>query len=166
VEVDVTDRAAFSGTEWSLLVELPRWVAQAASAAEANNARQSAAEEEAGLLAIAEGRRSASVFVAALAHDLIEIYDEPTSSSRAAAIDFHDPAGGIATLLDRVRTAGELLTSKADVDDAGAYRTWLLAITDTVIGTVRSGTVLGLGGEVVSPAERRFRDTLRHTLYP
>ena len=159
----MTDRAVFSEPEWDLLVELPRWVAQAASAAEPNNARQASAEEESGLLAIADGRQSASPFVAELARRLVDIYDEPRRG--AVRIDFHDAAAGLATVLDHVRQASQVLATKVDATDAGAYRQWLLAITDTVIGTVRSGSVLGLGGSVVSEAERRFRHDLNRALY-
>jgi len=159
----VTDRAAFSDAEWDLLVELPRWVAQAASAAEPNNARQASAEEESGLLAIADGRQSASPLVAELARQLVAIYDDPRKG--AVTIDFHDVTVGLATVLGYAREVSQLLVAKMDAADAGAYRQWLLAITDTVIGTVRSGSVLGLGGSVVSEAERRFRHDLNRALY-
>ena len=159
----MTDRAAFTDSEWDLLVELPRWVAQAASAAEPNNARQASAEEESGLLAIADGRQSASPLVAELARQLVNVYDEPRPGG--VTIDFRDVAAGLATVLERAREVSQLLVAKMDAADAGAYRQWLLAITDTVIGTVRSGSVLGLGGSVVSDAERRFRHDLNRALY-
>src|SRR6185369_181832 len=130
-EAGVTDRAAFTDSEWDLLVELPRWVAQAASAAEPNNARQASAEEESGLLAIADGRQSASPLVAELARQLVNVYDEPRPG--AVTIDFRDVAAGLATVLERAREVSQLLVAKMDAADAGAYRQWLLAITDTVI---------------------------------
>jgi len=63
----VTERSAFDQAQWHLLVQLPKWVAQAASAAERDSAHQTAQEEEAGLLAIADGRNADSALVAARA---------------------------------------------------------------------------------------------------
>jgi hypothetical protein len=160
VEQGVTDRAAFSDEEWNLLVQLPRWVAVAASAAEHDSARKTHAEEEAGLLAIADGRQSNSAFVALLAAALVDVYDAGFRDANAPVIDVHHPEAGLTEVVARTRAAAALLMARAEGADAAAYRGWLLSITDAVIGAVRSGDVLGLGGETISAAERRFRDRL------
>jgi len=41
----VTERSAFDQAQWHLLVQLPKWVAQAASAAERDSAHHTAQEE-------------------------------------------------------------------------------------------------------------------------
>ena len=156
----MTDRSAFTPTQWHLLVQVPRWVAAAASAAQPDNARHTAAEEEAGLLAIADGRESPSAIVADLARTLVDLYDEPIVDTDAPAIDRAHPEAGITDVLARAREAAALMISVAQPVEAAAYRRWVLSIADTVIGAVRSGAVLGLGGDVVSPAERKFRDQL------
>ena len=160
----MTDRSAFDRTQWQLLVQLPMWVAQAASAAERDSARHTAEEEEAGLLAIADGRTSPSPLVAAIAIDLVEVYDEQRPDPTAPKIDPHHPEAGLAEVLDRARQGAALMIATAEPAEAAAYRRWLLAITDTVIGAVRSGAVLGLGGQTVSENERRFREQLARAL--
>jgi hypothetical protein len=161
----VTDRSAFDQAQWKLLVQLPRWVAQAASAAEHDSPRQTAEEEEAGLLAIADGRTSSSALVAQIATELVEVYDEQQRPDPTApTIDPHHPEAGLADVLDRARQGAALMIATAEPVEAAAYRRWLLAITDTVIGASRSGGVLGLGGQSVSENERRFREQLARAL--
>jgi hypothetical protein len=154
----------FDRAEWQLLVQLPRWVAAAASAAEHDSARHTAEEEEAGLLAIADGRTSSSPLVAQIATDLVEVYDEEKPGPGAPDIDVHQPEAGLADVLERARQGAALMISKAQPTEAAAYRRWLLAITDTVIGATRSGAVLGLGGRSVSENERHFRERLARAL--
>jgi hypothetical protein len=160
----VTDRSAFDQAQWHLLVQLPRWVAQAASAAERDSAHHTAQEEEAGLLAIADGRTSDSALVASIAADLVEVYDEHKPDPTAPTIDVHHPDAGLAKVLERAREGAALMIATAQPTEAAAYRRWLLAITDTVIGAARSGGVLGLGGQSVSENERRFREQLARAL--
>ena len=160
----MTDRSAFDQAQWHLLVQLPRWVAAAASAAEQDSPHQTAQEEEAGLLAIADGRTSPSGLVVQIATELVEIYDEQKPDPTAPSIDVRHPAAGLADVLDRARQGAALMIAKAQPTEAAAYRRWLLAITDTVIGAVRSGAVLGLGGQTVSENERRFREQLARAL--
>jgi len=160
----VTERSAFDQAQWHLLVQLPKWVAQAASAAERDSAHHTAQEEEAGLLAIADGRTSGSPLVASIAADLVEVYDERKPDPTAPKIDVHHPEAGLAEVLERARQGAALMIATAEPTEAAAYRRWLLAITDTVIGAVRSGAVLGLGGQTVSENERRFREQLARAL--
>ena len=160
----MTERSAFDQTQWNLLVQLPKWVAQAASAAERDSAHHTAQEEEAGLLAIADGRTSGSPLVASIAADLVEVYDERKPDPTAPKIDVHHPEAGLAEVLERARQGAALMIATAEPTEAAAYRRWLLAITDTVIGAVRSGAVLGLGGQTVSENERRFREQLARAL--
>jgi hypothetical protein len=155
---DVTEKSAFSNGEWYLLVRLPRWVALAASAAEADSPLRTAAEKDAGLIAIANGRRSGNRLVSTVAHQLLDEFDEPDAAGER--IDFKKATAGVAAVLDRARTAATLLAEKADPADAAAYRQWLLSITDTVVGVARSGAFQA----GVSAAERRFRDNLAQTL--
>jgi hypothetical protein len=160
----VTDRSAFDQAQWHLLVQLPRWVAAAASAAEHDSPTQTAREDEAGLLAIADGRTSSSTLVAQLATELVEVYDEQKPDPTAPSIDVHHPQAGLAQVLERARQGAALMIANAQPNEAAAYRRWLLAITDTVIGAARSGAVLGLGGQTVSENERRFREQLARAL--
>lgn len=150
----MTDQAAFSNGEWYLLVRLPRWVALAASAAHADSALRTAAEKDAGLIAVADGRRSGNRFVETVARQLVDEFDEPDPAEQR--IDFRDAGKAIAAVLERARSTSALLATKADPADAAAYRRWLLGITDTVVGVARSGAF----GSGVADSERRFREDL------
>jgi hypothetical protein len=153
----VTDRATFTADEWDQLVQLPRLVVAAASAAQHDLAYRTTREIEAGYIASANGRQTGNAFVTAVARDTMRIFDEP---STVATTDFADREAGIVSVLAQVRTVNQLMKSKADIGDAMAYRGWLLAITDVVITAAKSGDFLGIGGTVVTKSEHRFRDRL------
>ena len=159
----MTNRARFSEADWSLLVLLPRWVAKAASAAQPDIAIRTQAEAEAGLISLAEGRRSGNPFVEEVARHVVEVFDDRATKAAVAAVDFTDPEAGVVTTLERAATAWALLTA-SDQGDAAAYRQWLLAVSDVVIKAARSGDVLGFGGQRVTALERSFYDRLAQTL--
>jgi hypothetical protein len=153
----VTTRADFANDEWEQLVQLPRWVVAAASAAQPDLAFRTNIEMEAGFIASANGRESDSPLVTAVAADTLKIFD---NRATVQATHFADLEAGIQAVLERVRTANQLLKGKADVADAMAYRRWLLTITDIVIRAARTGDVLGFGGKLVTAPEQRFRDQM------
>jgi hypothetical protein len=157
----VTTRSAFAKDEWDRLVQLPRWVVAAASAAQRDLPYRTNIEIEAGLIASARGRDTGNAFVAEVGSDTLRIFDD---RSTVSAIEFKDTASGIATVLDRVGGVNQMLGAKADPADATAYRSWLLAITDVVISAARTGDILGFGGQLVTASEHRFRDRLAHVL--
>jgi hypothetical protein len=156
----VTERAVFSDSEWGLLVRLPRWVVGAASAVQPDNARRTAIEREAGFVAVADGREMGNAFVARLARDAMDRFDDRDDGVVTMPVDFSDVDGAIAAVLERVAQAIDLLAQKSDAQDALVYRRWLLDITEIVIRAARSHDVLGLGGELVTKLERDFRDRL------
>jgi hypothetical protein len=157
----VTTRADFAADEWERLVQLPRWVVAAASAAQRDLPYRTNIEIEAGLISSAQGREAGNAFVAEVAEATLEIFD---SRSTRFAIDFTDRDAGILATLEQAAGVHEMLKSKVGADDANAYRRWLLAITDVVISAARSGDFLGFGGQLVTESEHRFRDRLADTL--
>jgi hypothetical protein len=157
----VTTRSAFAKDEWDRLVQLPRWVVAAASAAQRDLPYRTNIEIEAGLIASARGRDTGNAFVAEVGSDTLRIFDD---RSTVSAIEFKDTESGIATVLDRVGGVNQMLGAKADPADVMAYRNWLLAITDVVISAARTGDILGFGGQLVTASEHRFRDRLAHVL--
>lgn len=157
----MTAKADFTDDEWQLLVTTPRWVVAAASAAQRDLAYRTDHEIEQGLVATANGRSAGNDFVAEVAAETMKIFDDRTVVSAA---DFADRAAGLATALDKVAAAVRLLAAKASAEDAKAYRRWLVEITDVVITAARSHDILGFGGELVTAAERGFRDRLVLTL--
>ena len=67
-------------------------------------------------------------------------------------------------MLGRAKKAAALLAVRTDEGEAGAYKHWLVDIAEQVVGAASSGGILGLGGDVVSDSERRFRDRLSQVL--
>ncbi len=159
----MTDKSAFSAAEWNLLVRLPRWVVLAASNAHLEGRLARNAEDEVGLLAVAQGRQTGNAFVAEIAETLTYSYDKP-GTDPAAVPSFADRAAGIATVLDRARAAVALLAAKADPADLAAYRRWVYSVASKVARASRSGGVFGVGSDRVSKAERRFLDQLTQAL--
>ena len=157
----MTSRADFATNEWDLVVQLPRWVVAAASAAQHDLAYRTNHEVESGFVASAHGRHSGNAFVSEVANETMRIFDQ---RSVVAGTDFADRDAGIDSVLEKVGTVNKLVSEKADPDDVTAYRNWLISITDVVISAARSGDVLGFGGKLVTASEHNFRDRLVLTL--
>jgi hypothetical protein len=154
----------FSDEEWGLLVGLPQAVLTAASAAEADSTRRTMAESAAGLDAIATGRGLGSPLVAAVAAEIVSRVGDPEAGDELPVITPADPAVAIADTLDRARAAVALLGTRVDEGEAGAYKHWLVGIAEQVVTAAPSGGVLGIGGELVSEPELRFREELATVL--
>jgi hypothetical protein len=157
----VTTRTDFAHDEWDRLVQLPRWVVAAASAAQWDGAHKTRVEVESGLIASAHGRGAGNAFVAEVGEETLKIFDERAT---VAAIDFTKARAGINAVLDQVAQAKQVLAAKADPVDAAAYQHWLLAITDVVIRAARTGDFMGFGGQLVTEKEHQFRDRLAQVL--
>lgn len=157
-------RFGFSDEEWGLLVGLPQAVLTAASAAEADSARRTRAEGAAGLATIAGGRESASALVATVAGEVVARVGDPEVGEELPVIAPTDPQALIDDVLARAGQAAALLADRVDEGQAGAYRHWLVEIADQVVSAASSGGILGIGGDVVSDSERRFRDRLAEVL--
>jgi hypothetical protein len=143
----------FQRDEWDLLVRLPGRVVVAATSAQPDTARRTVAEGLAGIDAIAAGRASASRLI----RDVVAaIYAETGDDEPPTAEEFHDRVGGIADVLVGCRAAARVLAERAGREDLDAYRHWLEAIAARVCQAARTGGVLGLGGQLVTPAEQRF----------
>ncbi|GGM49098.1 hypothetical protein ACFFX1_23150 [Dactylosporangium sucinum] len=158
MDVDYTDE------EWGLLVGLPQSVLIAASQAEADGSRRTREEWTVGMTAIADGRGSASSLVQSVAAEVVARQGNVEEGEEPPIIEFPDRDAGITDVISRAGQAHELLVAKADPEDAEAYRFWLITVTDAVVSATRTGGVLGLGGEQVTPAERSFRDSLATAL--
>jgi hypothetical protein len=161
----------FTDAEWGLLVGLPQAVLLAASAVEHDGTRRTTAENAAGMLAIADARESASPLVAAVAGEIVARLGDPEESEELAGLSQElpafapaDPQALAADVLDRATAAAQLLAGRGDEAEASAYKHWLVTIADEVVNAASSGGVLGIGGTVISDAERSFRDELAGVL--
>lgn len=164
IEQPAYTRFGVSDEEWGLLVGLPQSVLTAAAAAESDGTRRTMAENAAGLETIAAGRESASPLVAAVAGEIVSRVGDPETGAELPVITPDDPTAMIEDVLARAGQASALLTGKVDEGQAGAYRHWLVEIAEQVVGAASTGGILGIGGDVVSDSERRFRDRLSQVL--
>lgn len=160
----MTYQSRFSDGEWGLLVGLPQSVLTAASAVQADGARRTTAEGEAGFAAISEGRFSGNPLVAEIATELVSRVGDPEQGDSPSIIEPADPPALIADTLRRAEEATVLLGIRLDDGDAGAYRHWLVEIADQVVTAAQTGGLLGLGGEEITESERVFRDDLASVL--
>jgi len=154
----------FDDAEWGLLVGLPQSVLTAASAAESDGTRGTMAESAAGMDTISAGRESASPLVAAVAGELVSRVGDPERGEELPAVELADPRAYAADVLARTHTATLLLADRVGDGDAGAYRHWLVRIAEQVVTASSTGGVFGLGGDLVTEPERRFRDELAQIL--
>jgi hypothetical protein len=160
----VTTEPEYTDEEWGLIVGLPLSVVVAASNVESDSSRATQSESNAGMEAISVGRESASPLVAQVATELLSRTGDPEAGEEPPQIQPGDPAAFAADVIARASEAAEVLSGKAPAEEAEAYRHWLVSIADDVITAAKSGAVLGIGGERVTPAERTFRDDLADTL--
>lgn len=160
--------AGFSDEEWGLLVGLPQAVLTAASAVEHDGTRRTMAETAAGLEAIALGRESPSPLVNAVANEVVSRVGDPEEGEELPPIEPSDPQAAAKDTVERARAAARLLARVVNegrvVDEggAGAYKHWLVGIADEVVAAAPTGA--GIGRDLVSPSERRFRDELAQVL--
>ncbi|GAA3517053.1 hypothetical protein [Actinocatenispora rupis] len=152
----------YTPSEWRLLVELPELVVIAATSAEADGMRRTVDEGMAGDRGIESGTHSDSPLVRKVAAELWT--DDDTGTPQPTAVEFNDRAKGLADTLAKARRAATVLAAKAAPADARAYTEWVSRIAEVVCGAAKSGGFLGIGGESVSPAERRFLTSLSDAL--
>jgi hypothetical protein len=163
-EQPVYSTLGFSDAEWGLLTGLPLAVLTAASAAESDGTRRTLAESAAGLEAVAAGREGASALVAAVSQEVVTRAGDPEAGEELPLLSPDDPDAYLADVLDRAGAAAALLRAKVDEGEAGAYAHWLVGIAEQVVTAAPSGGMLGIGGDLVTEPERRFRDALSKAL--
>ena len=76
------------------------------------------------------------------------------------AVQKLDSAG----LLNLIREAAAILAAKGTPDEASGYQSILMAVARDAAGAARENTVLGLGGELISPSEQSALDQLAEVL--
>jgi hypothetical protein len=160
----MTSQRVYSDEEWGLLVGLPQAVMMAAVFAESDSTNRTASESSAGLDAIAAGCDSGSTLIRDVALDLVTRLGDPETGELPPVLEVGSRAVDPGEVLDRARSATDLLAAKAGPGEAAAYRHWLVGIADQVVNAAKSGGFLGIGGSWVSESERLFVDKLSRVL--
>jgi hypothetical protein len=147
--------AALSPDEWAALRNLPHLVAIAVSAS-AGSPVDLLFELAAGRAAIANGVNNEHPLVRAIA-DRREI-DAARVAVKGLLIEpqgmYRPPEELLPIATEAARRVAELLRARGNELDRYAYREFVIGVARRVAEAAREGDFLGLGGRVVSDAER------------
>ena len=159
----MTNRAAFTDDEWTLLRVTPSFVSVGVAAADPSGLFASINEALAGAQAVTEWlntKRDVELFSAlaadASAPTLPDVDALLGRGSEEARMENFKTAA-----LARVRNAIDLLNRKASPNELAAYRQLLLRVAADAANASKEGGFLGIGGVRVSDKERAFIDRVR-----
>jgi len=153
----------FTPEEWTLLRLAPSLVASGTSAADPSGIFSSVKEAMAGAAGMAEAFKANSglELFASLASDRsIPGIPDPKSmlgeGTREQQMQNFETA-----VIERVKSAADLVAKKASPAEADAYRNMLVAIAQKAAEASKEGGFLGFGGVRVSSAEQAFITEVR-----
>lgn len=153
------DDAPYSPVEWAILTELPIRVLAASMRADETGDLGLLMQQATGLAELSS--RANEYASSSLVQRVFEHYK---SSGDGEAQTLQLSEQWIERLLpdtvQRARQASEILDAKASVEDAAAYKLWLLETAAAVCAAARTGGFLGFGGERISEKEQAFLDDL------
>lgn len=159
------DPAALSPQEWAAVRNLPHLVAIAVSAS-AGSPIDLVFEHAAGRAAIANGINSEHPLVRAIAARR-EI-EAATVALKGIVIEpqgMHRPPEELLPIAtEAARRVAELLRARGNELDRYAYREFVIGVARRVAEAAREGDFLGLGGRLVSDAERAAISALAEAL--
>lgn len=148
----------FTVEEWTLLRLAPSFVASGTSAADPSGLFASIKEASAGAFGMAEALKANSVlelFVALAADRSFPGMPDPQSllgeGTREQQMQNLKQA-----VLDRVKSAADLVTAKASPAEAAAYKKMLVSVAQEAANASKEGGFLGFGGVRVSDNEQAF----------
>lgn len=148
----MTKKADFNADEWEKVVQGPLLAGMRVAMAERGGViRESLAMGQA--YQAARARQGES-----------ELLDELVGSPPGLDPSLLQGGDVQAKASEGIRTAVELVESKATAEEADAYRDFIISIAQTVAGASKEGGFLGIGGKQVSEAEQSAIDELTATL--
>ena len=153
----------FTSDEWTLVRLAPSLVASGTSAADPSGIFASMKEAIAGAEGMAEAFKANSglELFASLASDRsIPGMPDPRSMLGEGTRE-QQMQNFKGAVLERVKSAADLVAKKASPAEADAYRNMLVAIAQKAAEAAKEGGFLGFGGVRVSDAERAFITEVR-----
>jgi len=160
-------RESLTADQWAVLRDTPYFVVLAVSAA-GGTRLDGLLERAAGAKAIANGINNDHPLIRLIASesemekeiaDLYARFAGPTGP-RFSPAEIRDLA------VKSARQAFEVLNSKGGELDAYAYRTFVAGVARAVAEAAREGDVMGIGGRLVSDAERDVIQAVTNALNP
>ncbi len=155
----MSDTDPYSPVEWTILTELPIRVLAAAMRADESSELGLLMQQATGLTELSSRANEYS------SSELVQrVFDHYKSQGDGEAQTLQLSEQWIERLLpdtiERARQASEILATKADPEDAGAFKLWLIETAAAVCAAARTGGFLGFGGERISEKEQAFLDDL------
>ncbi len=151
---------AFTAEEWTLIRLVPSLVSGGTSAADPSGIFASIKEATAGAAGMAEAFKanSALELFAALAADrsIPGMPDPKTLLGEGTGTREQQMANFKNAVLERVKSAVELVARKASPAEAEAYKAMLAGVAQKAAEASKEGGFLGFGGVRVSDAEHAF----------
>jgi hypothetical protein len=152
----MTDKSTFTSEEWKLLLESVMMAGIAVTAAEPSGLLGLLRESFASGSALRQAKMNpgSNPLIRAVVAD----FETPQGQSTARdglreKLASIKPAEIKAECIETLRQAGALVDSKA-TDDAAAFKGWLRDISQHVAEAAKEGGFLGIGGVLVSEAEK------------
>jgi hypothetical protein len=163
--MNLLTQASLSPEQWAALRNLPHLVALAVSAS-AGSPIDLLFERAAGRAAIANGINNDHPLVRAIAgRDEIAVAAIAVRALVTEAHGTHRPPEDLLPLAtEAARYAADVLRMHGGELDGYAYRAFVLGVARKVAEAAREGDILGLGGRLVSDAERAAIDSIARAL--
>jgi hypothetical protein len=156
----MTTKTDYTDEEWATLTRAPIVAGMAISLADPGGPIEVTKELLATLRAVTNPTTEAEL-VASISQEVGAMAQQ----RKNPAGDFK-PKGPMAgqQILDEVRTAAEIVRSKAPAEEADAFRDWLMAVAQQAADAAKEGGFLGFGAEQVSAGEREMLTRLGEAL--
>jgi hypothetical protein len=163
--MNLLTQASLSPDQWAVLRDAPHLVALAVSAS-GGSRLDTVLERAAGNAAIANGINNDHPLVRAIA-GTAEV-EAAAAAIRALVTDARGSLRAAPELVpiatEGARRAAEVLRARGGELDRHAYREFVLGVARKVAEAAREGDVMGLGGRLVSDAERAAIDSIAQAL--
>jgi hypothetical protein len=153
----MTSRQDFTDEEWARIRRAPLVAGVAISLADPGGPIEVAKESVASLRS-ATLPPSQEELLAAVALDIQAL----TQQRQNPLGDFKPRSGQ--QVLEELRTVNELVTAKATLQEAEAFRRWLVATAQAAADAAKEGGFMGFGAEQVSAGEKQMLDQVRAAL--
>jgi hypothetical protein len=147
----MTSRQDFTDEEWARIRRAPLVAGVAISLADPGGPIEVAKESVASLRS-ATLPPSQEELLAAVALDIQAL----TQQRQNPLGDFKPRSGQ--QVLEELRTVNELVTAKATLQEAEAFRRWLVATAQAAADAAKEGGFMGFGAEQVSAGEKQMLD--------
>jgi hypothetical protein len=154
----VTTKSDFDEQEWSRIVRAPFVAGMAITLADPGGPIEAAKESMASLKA-ATNPPTREQLLTEVALDI-----QATTQQRHNPLKGFKPQPGTAPgdqVVEELRSVQELVTAKADPEEASAFGRWLLQAAQAAADAAKEGGFMGFGAEQVSQREKDMLERVR-----